>query len=189
MAGNLERSNDWSRSPLRVLMWCTALGILLLPAIAMQMGLEGVAWTAIDFVVMGVMLATACAAFEFFARMSGSWFYRLGAAAAVGGAFLLVWVNLAVGFIGDEGNRANLMFGGVLVVGIASAVVARFRPAGMAFALLATACAQALVGGIAFVGKLGEAWEIAMGTTMFTVIWLVSAALFNIAAKRAVQTG
>lgn len=46
-------------------------------------------------------------------------------------AFLLVWVNLAVGMIGDDGDPANLLFGGVLVVGIAEAAIGRFRHAGM----------------------------------------------------------
>ncbi|MCC8363805.1 hypothetical protein LK996_12050 [Lysobacter sp. A6] len=179
----MEGSSTWNRSFLRKAMWCAAGGVLLLPAIAMQLGAEGVVWTAQDFVAMGVMLALAGAAFEVFARMSGGVIYRLGAAAAVGGALLLVWVNLAVGFIGDEGNPANLLFGGVLLVEIAGAIVVRARASGMAFVMLATACAQALVGGFALAGKLGEAWEIVMGTTLFVAIWLGSAAMFRLASR------
>ena len=55
---------------------------------------------------------------------------------------MLVWINLAVGIIGSEDNPANLMYGGVLAVGVAGAVAARFRPGGMARALAATALAQ-----------------------------------------------
>ena len=58
-------------------------------------------------------------------------------------------INLAVGVIGSEENPANLMFGGVLAVGIVGAVVARFRPRGMARALVSTAVAQTTVGVIA----------------------------------------
>jgi hypothetical protein len=43
------------------------------------------------------------------------------------------------------------MYAGVLAVGIVGAVVARFRPQGMARALLATALAQALVAVIALI--------------------------------------
>lgn len=179
----MEGTSTWNRSILRKLMWCAAGGVLLLPAIAMQLRVEGVVWTARDFAVMGVMLALAGGAFEVFARMSGGVFYRLAAAAAVGGAFLLVWVNLAVGFIGTEGNPANLMFAGVLLVEIIGAIVVRARASGMAFTMLATACVQALIGGYALVGKLGEAWEIAMGTGLFVAIWLTSAALFRLAAR------
>ena len=139
----MEGTSTWNRSILRKLLWCAAVGVLLLPAIAMQLRVEGVVWTAQDFAVMGAMLALAGGAFEIFARMSGGVFYRLAAAAAVGGAFLLVWVNLAVGFIGDEGNPANLLFGGVLLVEIVGAILVRARAAGMAFTMLATACVQA----------------------------------------------
>jgi hypothetical protein len=64
---------------------------------------------------------------------------------------LLVWTNLAVGIIGEPDELANLMYVGVLAVGILGAITARFRPAGMARALLATALVQALVAGIALI--------------------------------------
>ncbi len=58
-------------------------------------------------------------------------------------------MNLAVGLIGSEDNPANLMYVGVLAVGIIGAILARFSPLGMARALFATALAQALVAVIA----------------------------------------
>ena len=51
-------------------------------------------------------------------------------------------VNLSLGIIGETGDPADLMYGGVLAVGIIGAVIARFRPEGMARALLATALAR-----------------------------------------------
>jgi hypothetical protein len=51
---------------------------------------------------------------------------------------------LASGIIGQDGDPANMMYFGVLAVGITGAVIARFRPAGMARALIAMALAQAL---------------------------------------------
>ena len=54
-------------------------------------------------------------------------------------------VNLAVGLIGSENNPANLLYGGVLAVGIVGAILARTKAQGMARALFATALAQALV--------------------------------------------
>ncbi len=69
--------------------------------------------------------------------------------------FLLVWINLAVGIIGTENNRANLMFSGVLMVGAVGTLIARFQPQGMASALIATAVAQALIAVITLVFGLG----------------------------------
>src|ERR687893_678489 len=50
--------------------------------------------------------------------------------------FILVWMNLAVGVIGSEDDPLNLMYGGVLAVGIIGAVVARFQPDAMARAMV-----------------------------------------------------
>jgi hypothetical protein len=58
---------------------------------------------------------------------------------------ILIWINGAVGLIGSEDNPANLMYGGVLAVGVIGAVIARLKPSGMARALFATALAQFLV--------------------------------------------
>ena len=69
-------------------------------------------------------------------------------------------MNLAVGIIGTEDNPANLMYGGVLAVGIVGAIIARFQPHGMARALVATALAQALVAVIALIAGLGFAGPI-----------------------------
>ena len=45
--------------------------------------------------------------------------------------FLLVWVNIAVGFLGNENNPANLMFFGLLgltLVGALRCAVSSARP-------------------------------------------------------------
>jgi hypothetical protein len=100
---------------------------------------------------------------------------------AIAGALLLVWINLAVGFIGDEGDPANLMYGGVLAVLAVGAVAARGRPGGMAFALVTTAFAQAAAGLIAFTASLNG--ELAADLA-FVALWLGSAALFQEAERR-----
>lgn len=55
--------------------------------------------------------------------------------AAFATAFLLVWGNIAVGFAGSEDNRINIIFFAVPLVVIGS-VIARFRSASVAFALI-----------------------------------------------------
>ena len=171
----------------RIAVWGTAAVILLLPLIAMQFTDE-VAWDETDFIVFGAMLAAACGAFELAARMTGNTAYRAAVGVAVVAAFILVWMNLAVGIIGSEDNPANLMYGGVLAVGFIGAVIARFRPDGMARALVATAFAQTLAGLVALIagwGSTGENWPqvIVVLTLFFAALWLLSAWLFRKAAR------
>ena len=161
--------------------------ILLLPAVAMQFTDE-VDWDETDFIVMGAMLFAACGTYELATRITGNAAYRAGVGVAVVAAFILIWMNLAVGIIGSEDNPANLMYGGVLAVGILGALVVRFQPRGMARALAATALAQGLVGVIALMAGLGSTganWPsvIVVLTGFFTVLWLVSAWLFRKASR------
>jgi hypothetical protein len=85
--------------------------------------------------------------------------YRFAVGIALAAAILLVWLSLGVGIIGGDGDPANLMYFGVLAVGIVGALIARFRPRGMARALFATALAQASVVAIALIAGLGYPWS------------------------------
>ena len=180
MAAQLQPGNTRKGNPWRLAVWGTAAGLLMIPAIAMQLGAEGVHWTAFDFVVMGTLLGSCCAAYELATRMSGNTLYRLGFAVAIVLGFLLVWINLAVGIIGDEDNLANAVFAGVLLVGAIGALLGQLRAAGMARAMVATGIAQLLAGGYALV--LGS-MEGGMLSAAFAVMWFTSAALFHKAAR------
>ena len=129
----MRQDKTWRRSTIRVLL---AAGlILLLPLVAMRFS-EEVAWDPADFAVAGGLLVGTGLLYEAAARRSGSVAYRAAAGVALAAAFLLVWLNLAVGIIGDEDNPANAMYIGVLAVGVVGALLARFRPRGMARALI-----------------------------------------------------
>jgi hypothetical protein len=160
-------------------MWGAAAGLLLLPAVAMRFD-SGVNWSASDFAVMGAMLFVACGAYELATWRSGITAYRAGVGVAILAAFLTVWVNLAVGMFGSEQNPANLLFGGVLAVGVIGAAIARLRPMGMARAMLATAVAQAAMTLYALVGGYADA---ALPIGAFMLPWLASAAVFKKAAQ------
>lgn len=167
--------------PWRILGWGAAGTLLLLPLLA------GAPWTGSDYVVMAFLLGGAGLTLELATRASGDGFYRAGAGLAVAAAFLLLWVNGAVGFLGDEDNPANLMFLGVLAIALAGAFVAQFRPAGMARAMFATAMAQLLVGVVALAAGLGSPgyaglYEVVLGTSVFGGLWLISGGLFRKAA-------
>lgn len=170
----------------RLAPWLAATLILLLPLAAMQFTAE-VAWGAGDFAVVGGLLFGACGVYEFVARKTGNRYYRAAAGIALVTALLLIWINLAVGIIGSEGNPANLIFGGVLAVGLVGAIIVRFRPGGMARVSAATAFAQAMVGMIAVAARLdtGTNWPAAMMvlTAVLASLWLASAWLFRKAAQ------
>jgi hypothetical protein len=177
-------SNGW-----RIVRWGGAAALLTVPAIAMWMGAPGVDWTVSDFVVMGLLFALVLSAYEFIAARGRSLAYHAGAGLAVLAIFLLIWMNLAVGIIGSEDNPANGMFAGVISVAVGGMIVAHFHASAMVKAMVATAGAQALVGVIAVVGKLGTDGlafprDVIVLTTIFTGIWLTAAALFAQAARR-----
>ncbi len=156
--------------------------ILLVPLVAMQFTDE-VDWDLFDFVFAGVLLFGAGLTYELIARKGGTVAYRVAVGVAVAAAVLLVWVNGAVGIIGNPGN-ANLMYIGVLAVGIIGALIARFQPHGMARTLFATALAQILVAVIALVfglGSSGPNWplDVLIATAFFATLWVGSALLFR----------
>lgn len=175
-----EGSIEAHGNRLRPLVWCGAALLLLLPAVAMRFPATGVDWSAADFIVFGAMLATACGLYELATRTSGDAWYRAGAGIAVATGLLTVWVNGAVGMIGDEGDRANLVFAGVLGIAVVGALLAKLRAAGMVRAMLATGCAQAACAPLAWAhGEARAAFFIAC----FALPWLAAAALFRKAAR------
>lgn len=175
-----------STSRLRILVWSAAAVLWLIPLIAKQFTAE-VAWSPMDFVVFGAMLLGACGAFEVTIRASSHVAYRAGAALAIASAFFMVWSNLAVGIIGDEGNPANLMYFGVLGLGVVGAIHARFQAKGMARTLYIMVGALAVVAGIALVvepaGHIAEPVEVLALTTLFMVLFGSAAGLFRYAAN------
>jgi hypothetical protein len=160
--------------------------ILMVPLVAMQVSGQ-VAWTPFDFAVAGALLVGTGLAYELAASRARNVAYRAAVGLALAGALLLVWVDLAVGLIGSEDNPANLMYLGVLAIGIVGAILARLRPLGMARALLATALAQAAVAVIAVVLRLGapanSPVELLLGNGLFVALFAGSASLFRHAAR------
>jgi hypothetical protein len=183
MAANLTNASPQRWSVLRKLPWIAAVVILLLPAVAMRFNVEGVAWTASDFVVMGAILLIACGSFEVLARSAPNFAYLAAAATGIGTGFLMVWANLAVGIVGDDLNGANAMFFGVVLVAIVATLFARFRAPAMARAMFATAGALVLAIAIAL-GAFGATAPEAGLSMVFVAGWLVAGALFKLSAQQ-----
>ncbi len=174
------------------------LAILLIPFAAMRFSSE-VNWSVSDFVIMGALVFTTTLAFNLAAASRGNMAYRAAACLAIAATFLLIWVNLAVGIIGSGPNYANLMYGGMALVGIAGAIMSDFRAQGMARTMFTMTLAQIAVPVIAFAifqfqrvqGEQFEDAAVVVGVTgFFSALWLTSALLFNrSAATSATEAG
>jgi hypothetical protein len=162
--------------------------LLAVPLVGMLVTDE-VAWGPVDFAVAGALILGTGLLLRAAARKAGDLAYRAAAGVALGAAFLLVWTTLAVGIIGEPDELANVMYVAVVAVGVLGAVSARFRPEGMARALLATALVQALVAGIALIAGEHEApgasvSEILALNGFFAALFIGSALLFRHAALK-----
>lgn len=186
MAGDMAQGGDGRRNRWSLAIWGGAAVLLAIPAIAMQFEGTGFDWGPGDFIVMGALLAMACGGYEVATRMSPNWAYRAGAAIAILTCFLTVWVNLAVGMVGDEGNPVNLVFGGVILIAMIGAIVSGFRPRGVARAMQAAAVAQGLMAVYALVA--GDTVAV-LPIAFFMVPWLLGAQLFLKAARDDARVG
>ena len=122
------------------------------------------------------------------AMKKGNTAYRAAVGVALAAALFLFWLMGAVGVIGVEGDRADLMYFGVLAVGIMGAIIARFRPHGMARALFVTALAQASVAVIALIAgthqsPISSVAEIVGLNGIFVALFIGSAWLFQHSAR------
>lgn len=169
--------------------WIGAALFFLLPVIG-QLAVDGFRWGPGDFVMFATMLVVLCSLYEVASRISGSLAYRTAAGIVLLSCFALVFINLAVGIIGSEDHPANMMYFAVVLPGFLAALFVRFSPAGMVRVMIMMGVAQIIV---AIVGA-SVAWTTPdadpnrpLGTLVlsgaFALAWLLSAYLFNIAAK------
>ena len=188
MTGNMENGNRRPVSRWRIAVWVIAALLLVLPLFAMQVT-DQVVWDVADFAIFGALLVGVGVLYELAARKRGGTAYRFAIGFALAAAFILVWVNGAVGIIGAEGENANMMYYGVLAVGAIGALIARFEPTGMARALFATAFAQALTVVITLIAGMhrypgSSLVEVLLLNGFFVALFVLSAWLFRIVARR-----
>jgi hypothetical protein len=180
MAGNVMTGDGRGQQGWRIAVWGGAAALMLAPAVASQVSDE-MAWDPADFILVGLMLAAACGAWELAIRRTGSWAYAAAAIVAAGTAFLLFMVNGAVGILGSEDNPVNLLYFGVITLALGGAIAVRFRPDAMARVMAVTAAAQ-VVAGLIGLALFPDLRGFLLGTAMFVPLWLLSAWLFRRAA-------
>jgi hypothetical protein len=149
-------------------------------------GTEGVNWGPMDFAIIGVLVFGSGLLYEYASTRAGNVAHKAAVGIAVAAGLLLIWVNLAVGLIGDEGNPANLMYIFVLFVALVGALIARFEPREASIAMFATAGAQALVAVIALIAGLGPTLP---ADAFFVAAWVASGLLFRQAGEAPAPAG
>ena len=164
-----------SGNAVRALVWGGAACLLLLPLVAMQFTQE-VQWTGGDFAVFGVMLLVVCVAYEVAARIARNNAFIVGVGVAAAACFLTVWVNLAVGIVGNENNPVNEVFFITPLVALSASLVALFRPRGMVWAMGAAAVSQLIV--CVYVWLAGHGYVFVF-TGVLCALWLTAARLFR----------
>jgi hypothetical protein len=119
--------------------------------------------------------------------------YRLAVGVAITAAAMLVWLVMGVGVLGADGDAVDRIFTGVLAVGFIGAIIAR-GPRGSAYAMFATAAAQALVAVMALRAGMHESpassvYEIVGVNGIFVVMFATSGLLFWLSASRQPHAG
>ena len=115
-------------------------------------------------------------------RTSGGWACRAGAVTAVATSFVTLWTTV----VRDDGNGIGFFM--VVFAAAIGAFAAGFRAAGMARAMLGVAIMQVLQGvALATAPSIeavpGDAFKFLGASAALAALWLVSAALFRVAAR------
>lgn len=170
-----QSARPWRRAVWRRAVWGTG-GAILLGATVANRTVDGFNWTAGDFVAAASILGTVGLAYEVAARRTSGAAQRAAICLAILGAFLTVWINLAVGIIGEPGNRANLLFGVVVSLGAIGAALVRFQPGGMERVMAALAALMLLLAVGMAAMRLAPAAVLAL---FVCSLWGLSALLFR----------
>ena len=116
--------------------------------------------------------------------------YKSALALGLFGGFMILWIEGGVGINGPSHVVTEWIEISVFSVGIVGAVIARFQPKGMSYALLATGLAQMAAIGVAIMYDLhtlegSSVAEIGMLNSFFALIFFGSSYLFKKASSSA----
>jgi hypothetical protein len=165
-------------NPWRLAGWGFAAILLLIPAIAMQFSGEW-NWGPGDFLVAAAAVGGVGLGVEWVVRRTRDPAFRIAAAIALVGAFLLAWINAVAHLVAGRDHPTNLLVLLIPVMGLVLGGRARWRPAGLARAMLVMTAAQvALAACVAATSSLKHAVVL----VVFTAPWVLSALLFRRAA-------
>lgn len=166
-------------NPWRLTGWFFAAALLLTPAIAMQFSREW-NWGPGDFLVAAILIGGVGLGVEWAVRRSADPAFRIAAAVALVGAFLLAWINDVAHLVAGRDHPANLLVLAIPFMGLVLGWKARWQPAGLARAMLVMIAAQLLLAAsVAATNSLKHAVVLAV----LTAPWALSHLLFRRAAR------
>jgi hypothetical protein len=180
MAGETAATDRVRLDVWRIIGWSAGALVLLLPLVAMHFTAE-VNWSPGDFLFAGVLVLAVGIPMEVTVRKTGQSAYRIAAGLALVTGFLLLWMNGAVGITDSDADLLLALL--VPAVAIVGALVARFRPRGMAITMFVTAGTVLAIGVIALitgiVPSFNSPFEILGLTGFFAVLFGGAGLLFR----------
>jgi hypothetical protein len=154
-----------------------ALAALMVPLVASRV-VDGWNWPPRVFVVVYCLFFATGMVYALIARKMGAWSYKAGVGVALGAGFALGWSNMV--HVADSENPANLVYYGVLVVGVVGAWVAQLEAGGLSRTLFAMAVVLALIALMLPSGAPPElARNMAIGHALFVAMFIGSGLLFR----------
>lgn len=159
------------------------LALISIPLIAMQFTAE-VVWTVFDFGVAWSLIFGAGFTFQLVSSKAENSAYKIATALAAFASLAILWVNGAVGIIGNEDNEMNLLFGVVLLMVIFGSYIAKLEAKAMARVMVSTAVMHVLISFSALLIHIGENPGYPLSgifriTLLFAVFWLLSALFYH----------
>lgn len=195
MKQHKEQQKEKKSLKVRLGIWAIVVILLLIIPLVLTIrdgNVEGVGWnwSPFDFVFAFIVLFGSGAAYEYISRKFKNTTYKSAVALGVLSTLMLIWMNGAVGIIGDEDEWPNMLYLGVFLCGFFGTIISRFKPRGMARTLFTMATVQMLIPLIAFLtvaekvifdppGVLG----VLAINTFFAALFTISGFLFRKASK------
>ncbi|GAB4339876.1 MAG: hypothetical protein Kow0037_25380 [Calditrichia bacterium] len=162
--------------------------ILLIPLIATHYS-TAFDWKPEDFLVAGVLIGGSLTVYRWLAGRLRNRMLKVAWMLFIFTTLLLIWVNLAVGIVGNEGEPANLLFYLLPLLGSIFAARVRFRPAEMARILRLMGIIQVMLGGMFYIlspqiTSHGSPGHILLLSLFFATGWFGSAFFFHRGTNR-----
>ena len=168
--------NGW-----RIAGWGAAAALLLVPFLAMALG-AGVDWSGGDFLFVGVLLLFLGMTVELALRFRRGTGRRAGLVLFGLASFLTVWVNAAVGIVGDEASPVNAYYFLAVLAGLGLSALVRFAAQPMALIAAGLAAGQFVLALLATASMTVRPVEWA-GVAIFALLWSASALFLGRAAR------